>query len=129
MVCLTNDIKKAIEKTKWYNEESFIKDCNIYIEAVKSGRVLYDVVSVSASGMSRKIIIRSFEGTMEKGFYRNYLQMLEIFGYKINKDYSITVKGCGINMLFATNYDLIGQMERLGFIDKELSDDLKQRVN
>ena len=129
MVCLTNDIKKEIEKTKWYNEESFIKDCNIYIEAVKSGRVLYEVVSVSASGMSRKVIIRSFEGTMEKGFYRNYRQMLEIFGHKMNKDYSITVKGCGMNMLFATNYDLIGQMERLGFIDKELSDDLKQRVN
>ena len=33
-----------------------------------------------------------------------------------------------MNMLFATNYDLIGQMERLGFIDKETSDDLKQKI-
>ena len=129
MINLTNDIKKAIEKANWYDDARFIKDCNTYIEAVKSGRILYDVVSVSASGMSRKITIRSFEGTMEKGFYRNYLQMLEIFGYKMNKDYTITVKGCGMNMLFATNYDLIGQMEKLGFIDKETSDDLKQRIN
>ena len=129
MGSLTNDIKKAIEKAKYYDEDRFIKDCNTYIEAVKSGRILYDVISVSASGMSRKINIRSFEGTMERGYYRNYFAMLEILGYKVNKDYTITVKGCGMNMLFSTNYDLIGQMERLEFINKETSDDLKQRVN
>ena len=126
---LSNEMIKEVEKNKYYNIEILEKDCKAYIEAVKSGRILYTVESVSASGMSRKINIKSFEGTMEKGFYRNYFAMLEIFGYKINKDYTITVKGCGMNMLFATNYDLINQMHKIELLDKETCDVLAQNIN
>lgn len=126
---ISNEMIKEVEKNKYYNVEMFEKDCNAYIEAVKSGRILYNVEHVSASGMSRKITIKSFEGTMEKGYYRNYFAMLEIFGYKMNKDYTITVKGCGMNMLFATNYDLINQMFKMELLDKETCDTLAQNIN
>ena len=126
---ISNEMKKEVEKNKYYNVEMFEKDCKTYIEAVRSGRILYNVEHVSASGMSRRITVKSYEGTMEKGYYRNYFAMLEVFGYKQNKDYTITVKGCGMNMLFATNHDLINKMYKMELLDKKTCDILAQNVN
>ena len=50
---ISNEMKKEVEKNKYYNVEMFKKDCKTYIEAVKSGRILYNVEHVSASGMIR----------------------------------------------------------------------------
>ena len=75
---LTNKIIKRIESNKYYSKENFINDCKTYIKALKSGRLQYRVTSVSKSGMSRDILISSFEGSMAKGYYRNYVSMLRI---------------------------------------------------
>ena len=132
MVKLTKEITKAIEKEEYYSEESFINDCKTYIKAVESGRILYTVTHVSNSGMSRNINIKSFEGKMSKGYYRNYFMLLQVLGYKLADKWNssdIKVIGCGMNMLFATNYDIIHALNRLGFINKKECDVLAQRVN
>lgn len=127
---LTKEILNNLKKESYYSEADFIKDVKCYIAAVKSGRILYTVTHVSASGMSRKINIKSFEGKISKGFYRNYYGMLKAMGYKFSaNDYDITVGGCGMNMLFQTNYNIMRGFYHMGFITKKTCDILAQKVD
>ena len=73
---LKKEMLKAIDNMDYYTQEDFIRDSKIYIKALKSGRLQYRVTNVSKSGMSRDILISSFEGSMNKGYYRNYTLML-----------------------------------------------------
>lgn len=127
---LTSEILNNLKKESYYNEADFIKDAKEYIAAVKSGRILYTVTHVSVSGMSRKINIKSFEGKISKGFYRNYYAMLKAMGYKFGSgDNDLIANGFGMNMLFKTNYDIVMSFYRMGFITKKTSDILAQKVN
>jgi len=128
MIKLNKEITKRISKEDYYDEERFIKDCKAYIKAVKSGRIQYTVTHVSNSGMSRNIMIKSYEGTMSNGHYRWYYKMLETMGYTFAKDDSIRVSGCGMDMLFATNYNIIHSLHRMGFIYKKTCASLAQKV-
>lgn len=115
--------------------ERFISDAQTYITAVKERRISYTVDTVSRSGMSRTIIITSCEKSVYNGkrsfFYRQYNAMLEAMGYSVIRGYrdSIRVGGCGMNMLFATNYNIIWTLHRLGFISRKSCDVLAQMVN
>ena len=131
MYKITKEVLKRIEKEEYYSVDDFISDCKTYIKAVKSGRVLYEVTHVSTSGVSRNINIKSYEGKMSQGYYRSYSLMLKVLGYKFAYTYSwdIKVSGCGINMLFATNYNIIHTFERFGFITKKTCVILSQKVN
>ena len=128
---LTNEMIKRIESNEYYSKEDFIKDCQIYIKALKSGRLQYRVTSVSKSGMSRDILISSFEGSMAKGYYRNYTAMLEVLGFSFASKYAseIRVKGCRMNMLFATNYNIIRTFKNIGLINSKQCQILAQMVN
>jgi len=128
---LKKEMLKAIDNLDYYTQEDFIKDCNIYIKALKSGRLQYRVTNVSKSGMSRDILISSYEGSMNKGYYRNYTLMLEVLGYKFASKYSseIKISGCGMNMLFATNYNIIHAFKRIGLINQKSCDVLSQLMN
>lgn len=128
-VTLSKEIQKRLSKEKYYTQDDFIKDCMTYIKAVKSGRIKYKVFSVARSGMSRNIYISSFEGTMDSGYYTNYVPMLRVLGYTVLKDNTIRVGGCGMNMLFATNYNIINSLYHMGFINKKECDILAQKVN
>lgn len=128
---LKKEMLKAIDNMDYYTQEDFIRDSNTYIKALKSGRLQYRVTSVSKSGMSRDILISSYEGSMNKGYYRNYTLMLEVLGYKFVSKYSseIKVSGCGMNMLFATNYNIIHTFKRIGLINQKSCDVLAQLMN
>ena len=115
--------------------ERFISDAQTYIKAVKERRISYTVDTVSKSGMSRTIIITSCEKSLYNGkrsfYYRQYNAMLEVMGYSVKRGYrdAIRVGGCGMNMLFATNYNIIWSLHRLGFITRKVCDVLCQAVN
>ena len=128
---LKKEMLKAIDNMDYYTQEDFIRDSNIYIKALKSGRLQYSVTNVSKSGMSRDILISSYEGSMNKGYYRNYTFMLEVLGYKFASKYSseIKISGCGMNMLFATNYNIIHTFKRIGLINQKSCDVLAQLMN
>lgn len=81
--------------------------------------------------MSRDILISSFEGSMTKGYYRNYTFMLEILGFNFASKYSsdIRVKGCGMNMLFYTNYNIIHTFKNIGLINKKQCETLAQIIS
>ena len=128
---LTDEMIKRIESNQYYSKQAFVKDCQTYIKALKSGRLQYRVTSVSKSGMSRDILISSFEGSMAKGYYRNYTSMLEALGFNFASKYAseIRVKGCGMNMLFATNYNIIHTFKDIGLISKKQCQTLAQIIN
>lgn len=130
MIKLSKEQIKRLSKETYYNEEQFIKDCKTYIKALKAGRVLYSVTHVSSTGMSRDINIKSFEGSMTNGYFRNYNMMLTILGYSFAKyTNDIKVSGCGMNMLFATNYDIIHTFKRIGLIKNKTCEELSQKIN
>ena len=81
--------------------------------------------------MSRDIFIQSYEGTMKKGYFRTYFSMLKVLGYKEASKYSndIKVNGCGMNMLLATNYDIVRDFKRIGFINDKECELLSQKIN
>ena len=126
------ELSKRINKESCYSVDQFIKDVNSYINAVKDGRILYTVERVSQSGMSRLINVTSCEQSRNnyyrKYYYRNYNQMVLVLGYSVNKNGLVRVSGCGMDMLFATNYNLINTFHKLGFINKTQCDKLRQAV-
>lgn len=129
MIKLSNEIKKTISKDEYYTEDRFISDCKIYIKAVASGRINYEVTHVSNSGMSRNISITSYEGTMKKGGYRSYYSMLNALGYSFaSRSHDIKVSGCGMDMCFGTNYNIIHSLKSMKFISKAKCDILAQKV-
>ena len=123
-ITLSNEVKKVITKNEYYNESDFIKDAQTYIKAIKEGRVICSVVSVSTSGMSRQIKFLSCEVSNYKdevsNYYRQFNSMLQCLGFRYNKNkYCISVSGCGMDMIFHTNYTVIHSLKNMGFITKE----------
>lgn len=82
-----------------------IEQINRFKKAVikSKGRcVIASVVSVARSGMSRKI---KFAYVSKDEIYNIY-HILELIGYKMNQDGSVTRRGCGMDMIFDTLYGL-----------------------
>ena len=128
---LTKEMIKRLENETYYTQEYFIQDCKEYIKAIKEGRMLYLVDTVSNSGMSRTLIIKSCEKNKRTKdfYYRNYTFLFKILGYSLSKDYNIKVSGCGMNMLFATNYNIIHTFKNIGLINSKVCDVLAQKIN
>lgn len=121
-IILSNEVKKVITKNEYYSEDNFIKDAQNWIKAIKEGRIICSVVSVSSSGMTRQLKFLSCESSNykddEKYYFRQYNTMLQSLGFRYNKNkYCISVSGCGMDMIFHTNYTIIHQLKRMGFIN------------
>ena len=132
MIKLSNEVAKRLSKEVHYKEVDFISDCRTYIKALKAGRLLFKVEHVSNSGMSRKISITSFEGKHSKGYYRQYGKMLGALGYKVNYDYSntnVTIGGCGMDMVWNLNYNIVKSLRRMGFMQEQTCAKLSQKIN
>ena len=116
-------IGKAIDKQHYYSREQFIEDVKSYIKAIKQGRMINVIHSVSSSGMSRVISFHSCEkNSRSKTFYhRQYVSLFRALGYsKGNDDYNFRISGFGMDMIFHTNYTNIHVFKKLGFLtDKE----------
>ena len=134
-ITLSKEVVKAIAKNEYYNEEQFINDAKKWVEAIKQGRVICTVASVSKSGMSRKLKFLSCEpskynnenGEEIRYNYRQYNVMLECLGFKFSRDsWAITVNGCGMDMIFHTNYTIMHNFKSMGIITKEECESLAQ---
>jgi len=60
-IALSNEVLKVIKANEYYSDEHFISDANQWVKAIEQGRIICSVVSVSKSGMSRKLKFLSFE--------------------------------------------------------------------
>jgi len=123
------EIMKRLNKEAYCTPELLASDMQTYVKALKDGRVRYSVMSVSRSGMSRQIEIISCEKSDYGYWFRQYGRMLEMLGYRVNRDNLVVVNGCGMSMTFHVNYSLIHTFCRLGLISKAVCSKLSQKIN
>lgn len=130
-ITLSKEIEKRLSKEEYYTKDILLDDIQDYIKALKEGRLQYMVISVSANGMNRNILVQSCEQnkTSNNFYFRQFSRMFEMLGYKLNKDYNIKVSGCGMNMLFATNYNLIHTFKNMNIISDLECEILAQKIN
>ena len=80
--------------------------------------------------MSRKLSF--YESTFNedgRGGFLNFNALFTALGYSDrNKDGKFTVNGCGMDMVFHTNYSIIHSLYNLGMITKEECDSLAQNT-
>lgn len=124
------EISKRINAMPYYEVERFVNDAEDYIKAIKEGRMINSIGHVSSSGMSRSIKFVSMEKSKHnKQFYvRNFFQLFKALGYTESRarEHYFTIGGCGMDMIFHTNYSIIHRLHRLGFINKEQCSKLAQ---
>ena len=131
------EILKGISKLKYYTVENFISDAKDYIKAISEYRMLCVIEKVSSSGMSRNIKFHSCEqsgkdktATESRSFYyRQYRCLFMALGYtEVKNSDSFRIGGCGMDMVFHTNYSIIHRLHRLELLDKSECDKLAQKT-
>jgi len=126
------EISKRLRNERYYCKERFVEDCKCYIKAIKQSKVICIIGKVSKSGMSRKMKFLSCEVAQTqptKGYYyRSYIAMLEMLGYKVDINGYTRVNGCGMDMVFATNYNIIHKLQDLNLITKKECAKLAQKT-
>ena len=122
------ELSKRIESNEHYSKESFIEDVQRYIKAIKEGRM---ICSVSASGMSRNIkFIECAKNKHNKQFmYLNFCSLFNALGYEENQSRgTFKINGCGMDMVFNTNYNNMQNFKKLGFINRTQCANLAQQT-
>jgi hypothetical protein len=124
------EIQKNLKKLNYYSAEQFISDCQAYIKAIEDRRMICIIKSVSSTGMSRVIKFSAPQKSKDgKFYYRNFNCLFITLGYSEakNKD-GFRINGCGMDMVFHTNYCIIHDMFRLGLINEEQKRHLAQET-
>lgn len=130
----TTEINKLLNKHNKglrfpVSEEAFIYSCQRYIKAIKEKRMICSIGSVSSSGMSRtiKFMEMAKNSTLNEHCLLNFYQLFEVLGYtKIKHSDYFRIGGCGMDMVFATNYNIIHQLKHLGFMNEKTCKALAQ---
>lgn len=96
--------------------------CNAerFIKALKEGRIVCSVKHISKSGMSRVISFCEMQSYIVNRKKRWALYQFNWFfgqlGWTYDKSYdAIRVGGCGMDMIFATLYNVAGTLKFHGF--------------
>ena len=132
--------KTELEKdlAKYNNKERFpltlqdvTNNAERYIKAVKEGRMINSIGSVSASGMSRTMkfveVTRAKRG--ERSNVLDFYTLFDFLGHtKINNSDYFRINGCGMDMVFNTNYNNIHALHHYGFINKKDCEKLAQQT-
>jgi len=109
--------------------QSFTDNAKRYLKAIQDRRVICNIESVSRSGMSRNM--RFVEISKRGGSYGhsmlNFYELFKILGFTQAKDSDcFRIGGCGMDMVFATNYRIVGQLRNLGIVTKARASKLQQ---
>jgi len=114
------ELMGRINKESYSDVNYFVAHANRYIKAIKEGRVINSIGSVSKSGMSRtlKFLECSKNG---KGYsYYNFYLLFRLLGFtKVNDSDFFRVYGCGMDMIFDTNYRIIHTLHRCGILNNK----------
>lgn len=127
-ILANKELNKAILSHKYYSIEQFVSDCERYLKAIEQKRMINTIKSVSASGMSRTIKFTSMEKSKHGFYVSNYNMLFTVLGFSKsrNDDFCFTIGGCGMDMIFHTNYTIIHKLHSLGFINKTKCSTLAQ---
>ena len=112
--------------------ESFIKEAKRYVKAIKEHRMICNIGKVSSSGMSRNIKFlemakcKTYDKKTRYGL-SNFYQFFNVMQYTPVKDSDyFRIGGCGMDMIFHTNYTIIHNLQYLGLISKKDCESLAQ---
>lgn len=126
---LSKEVEKNIEKMSYFSIESFIDSAKAFLKATEQGRMICNIDTVSKTGMSRTMKFLSCEKNKTNFNYRNYFAMFKALGFNEVKGTSyFRISGCGMDMVFATNYQVVRQLHQMGFTTKEKSKWLEQKT-
>jgi hypothetical protein len=123
------ELMKLINSNSYTSVESFIENAKRYIDAIRTGKMICNIASVSNSGMSRniKFLAPEFNKARKMYQYCNFYTLFKHLGFTENKKTGeFRISGCGMDMIFHTNYTIIHKLHRLGFIDKKVCAKLAQ---
>jgi hypothetical protein len=121
----TLELNSAIAKINYYSLQDFERDVKDYIKAITERSMLCVVKSVSRSGMSRVLSFHSYNG----GYYRQYNCLFMVLGFKESSNRNgFKINGCGMDMIFHTNYTIIHSLCKLGYVTKEECEVLAQQT-
>ena len=125
-----SDILKNINKETYYSVDQFYSDCLRYVKAIKEGRMICNIESVSSSGMSRNIKFLECSKGRTRHNYQNFHSFFRVLGYSLAGKYKdcFRINGCGMDMIFNTNYNNMHNMLRLGVINKKQCANLAQET-
>ena len=124
------EILKTLQKIG-YTDKGFTDDCKSYIKAIEENRMLCNVANVSSSGTTRILKFSSCEKIKKSKnyYYRNYSTLFRILGFSESKEIGyFRITGCGMDMIFATNYSIIHYLKKIGFIDERTCEILAQKT-
>jgi hypothetical protein len=99
-----------------------------FVKATKEGRMMCVIHSVSQSGMSRTMSFHECGKGRKIHGYFNFWALFKALGYREarnNRD-AFIIGGCGMDMVFATHYNIINSLCQLGFISKAQCSNLEQ---
>lgn len=126
------EIMKGINKLNYYSVEQFINDAQRYIKAIKEEKVICSIDSVSSSGMSRTIKFLAPEKRKDnkRYMYLNFFCLFSSLGFSPAGKYGdyFRISGCGMDMIFHTNYTIIHRLGRLGMLNKKQVEKLCQET-
>ena len=120
---------RGIEKVGYHSVEDFCEDAVRYIQAIRENRMFCQIISVSKTGMSRTVCFREFTIEDQKGRIYNFFAFFKALGYNTNKSNDgFVIGGCGMDMIFHTNYTIISRLTDLEFLSKEECEHLRQQT-
>ena len=124
----SKEIQKNMPDFMGSNE--FYMNAERYIKAIKDRRMMCNIESVSRSGMSRNMRFFEMDGSKKDKFrvYNFYAFFLSMGYQKVNDSDSFRIHGCGMDMIFHTNYTIIHRLQRLGFISQKQCAILAQKT-
>ena len=126
------NIKNQLNLTNDDARHQFYLDAKSYIKAIKECRVICNIQHVSKSGMTRFLTFKYLEKSKyekSKYFLNNTFFLFKSLGYSYVKNHdSFRISGCGMDMVFNTNYCIVHDLYRLGFITKQQCETLSQKT-
>jgi hypothetical protein len=125
------EIMRHINKDNYTTPEDIAEHCLRYVSAVREGRALVNIESVSKSGMSRVMSfyeVAKWDQPMRDGRkfgLLNFNLLFRVTGHTPSGD-GFRISGCGMDMVFATNYNLMHHLARLKVITPDQCKKLAQ---
>ena len=132
-IAADKELQKAKAKLTYYSDADFLRDAQRYINAIKQGRIICNIDTVSSSGMSRTIkflecakVQKPHDGKT-RYVYLNFFCFFTMLGWQQVRDkHTFRIHGCGMDMIFHTNYTNIWKLHRLGLINRKQCDSYAQ---
>lgn len=123
---LSTEVKKNLKKFD-IEESIFINQAERYISAITDGRMCCVINSVSKSGMSRTMKFIECSKSDTRYHFMQFYALFKVLGFSNKEDY-FRINGCGMDMVFHTNYTIIRNLFHMGFINKETCSKLEQKT-